>query len=196
MTSPLARPPVPESLKALFETRVQDYRATVTRCLEVELPATVAARLRSWRGRELVVPPDLPEAWVAGCATPGLAGLEISRDSPDRWLSVPELDKVGGALTGCALAIAETGTLILDGGKTQGRRVLSLLPDYHLCVVFAHQLVRTVPEAVRAMDRLFRDGPRPFTLVSGPSATSDIELVRVEGVHGPRTLDVILVTDP
>jgi L-lactate dehydrogenase complex protein LldG len=98
-------------------------------------------------------------------------------------------------LTACALGIAETGTLVLDGGPGQGRRALSLLPDHHLCVVFSGQVVESVSEAIRAMESKLNAHRRPFTLVSGPSATSDIELIRVEGVHGPRNLDVVLVEE-
>jgi L-lactate dehydrogenase complex protein LldG len=106
----------------------------------------------------------------------------------DDQASVSELDEVDGVITSCAVAIAETGTLILDGSPGQGRRVITLIPDYHLCVVFADQIVADVPEA---LDRL--EATRPLTMISGPSATSDIELNRVEGVHGPRTLEVIIV---
>ena len=106
--------------------------------------------------------------------------------SADDQLSVSELDEVDGVITSCAVAIAETGTLILDGSPGQGRRIITLIPDYHLCVVFADQIVADVPEA-----RL--EATRPLTMISGPSATSDIELNRVEGVHGPRTLEVIIV---
>ena len=101
-----------------------------------------------------------------------------------------ELEAFGGVLTGCALAVAQTGTVVLDGGAKQGRRTLSLLPDLHLCVIFEHQIVGTVPEAVAALEGR---STHPLTFISGPSATSDIELSRVEGVHGPRTLDLILV---
>ena len=108
--------------------------------------------------------------------------------STDDQLSVSELDGVDGVITSCAVAIAETGTLILDGSPGQGRRVITLIPDYHLCVVFADQIVADVPDALARLE-----ATRPLTMISGPSATSDIELNRVEGVHGPRTLEVIIV---
>ena len=124
------------------------------------------------------MPAALPGAWRPD-------GLELVVDD---GLSPRELDALDGALTGCALAIAETGTIVLDGGELSGRRALTLVPDLHVCVVEAAQVVATVPDAIRALDR----ARGPITLVSGPSATSDIELSRVEGVHGPRRLEVVL----
>ena len=131
----------------------------------------------------LVVPADLPQSWVPSTVT-------VLRDEPK--LSLAELDESSGVLTGCALAIAQTGTIILNGGANQGRRALSLVPDRHVCVVRAEQVVGLVPEAIAV---LAKQATRPITLISGPSATSDIELSRVEGVHGPRTLHVLLVLD-
>jgi L-lactate dehydrogenase complex protein LldG len=113
---------------------------------------------------------------------------------PDTGLSARELDELDGALTGCALAIAETGTIVLDGGPFQGRRALTLVPDYHLCLVPEQAIVELVPEAVERLQPAVREG-RPLTLISGPSATSDIELNRVEGVHGPRTLHVVMIPE-
>jgi L-lactate dehydrogenase complex protein LldG len=122
--------------------------------------------------------------------------LEVLGDGgAGEFLSKEQLASCHGVLTGCALGIAETGTIVLDSGPAQGRRVLTLLPDYHLCVVFEDQVVETVPEAVAVMGAGVVEHSRPLTLVSGPSATSDIELVRVEGVHGPRNLEVILVEE-
>jgi L-lactate dehydrogenase complex protein LldG len=110
----------------------------------------------------------------------------------DAELSAAQLDAVDGAVTGCAAAIAETGTLVLDGSPICGRRVLTLVPDHHICVVLAGQIVELVPEAIAAVAPAVRDGRRPITLVSGPSASSDIELSRLEGVHGPRHLLVLI----
>ncbi|MFL5779147.1 MAG: lactate utilization protein C [Chloroflexota bacterium] len=165
----------------LFAEHVADYRATVHRTTADRLAATIATALARRGARRIARPPGLPDAWLA------LATVEPVGDEPP--LSVEELDALDGTVTGCALAIAETGTIVLDGGPGQGRRVLSLLPDYHLCVVNADQVVGSVPEAVARLDPR-----RPMTWISGPSATSDIELERVEGVHGPRTLDVVLVS--
>jgi L-lactate dehydrogenase complex protein LldG len=161
---------------ALFVERVSDYRATVREAHDVA--ATVAAVCSEHGARRIGVPPGLPPEWRP-------EGLELVADD---GLSARELDALDGALTGCALAIAETGTIVLDGGEHSGRRALTLVPDLFLCIVERARVVATVPEAFRALE-----GARgPFTLVSGPSATSDIELDRVEGVHGPRRLEVLL----
>jgi L-lactate dehydrogenase complex protein LldG len=164
-----------------FCERVAEYRATVTRVGAGELPATVA-RLCEGRGaRRIAVPPGGPDV---------LPGVEVVVDDPP--LTPQALDALDGVLTGCALAIAETGTIVLDGGERSGRRALTLVPDWHVCVVEAESVVAGVPDAVAALAEAAAEG-RPITLVSGPSATSDIELERVEGVHGPRTLDVLVV---
>ena len=164
----------------LLEDRLVDYKAGVTRCAADGVPAAVAGLLdRLAGGGRVVVPPDLPADWTAGA--------DVLRD--DGGVSTAELDTVAGVVTACAVAVAETGTIVLDAGTGQGRRALSLVPDLHVCVVRADQVVQTVPEAVRRLEPT-----RPLTWISGPSATSDIELNRVEGVHGPRTLEVVLVT--
>jgi L-lactate dehydrogenase complex protein LldG len=170
--------PFPDPL-ALFADRVADYKATVQQVRARQLPTAITAALHRREARTVAVPADVPSSWCA-------AGVEWQLDDPA--LSVDELDKADGVLTGCAVAIAETGTIVLDAGPTQGRRALTLVPDYHLCVVRAKQVVGTVPEALALLDPV-----RPLTFISGPSATSDIELNRVEGVHGPRNLEVLLV---
>lgn len=166
-----------------FAERVEDYRASVRIVARSGLAGAVAARLGERDARRVVVPADLPADWL------DTADVEAVRD--DGELTAAELDGMDGVVTSCAVGIAETGTIVLDAGERQGRRALSLVPDYHLCVVLADQVVASVPEAVARLDPR-----RPLTWVSGPSATSDIELDRVEGVHGPRTLDVLLVTEP
>ena len=174
-----------------FVDRVSDYDATVTRVGAEALPAAVARILEEREAGRMVLPSDLPEAWLD--AVPEGAVERLRDGAGDRFLSRGSLASVHGVITGCSLAIAETGTIVLDGGVAQGRRALSLLPDYHLCVVRADQVVEIVPEGVAAMRDAVADRGAPLTLVSGPSATADIELERVQGVHGPRTLDVILV---
>ncbi|MEO5885903.1 MAG: lactate utilization protein C [Candidatus Limnocylindrales bacterium] len=168
-----------------FAERVADYRATVHRATPATLAEIVAGVLREGGVRRLVVPAGVPDGWLAATSASG-SGIEIVADQPP--LAHLELDAIDGVLTGCAVAIAETGTIVLDAGSGQGRRALTLLPDRHLCVVLAHQIVGDVPEAVARLDPV-----RPLTWISGPSATSDIELERVEGVHGPRILDVVMV---
>jgi L-lactate dehydrogenase complex protein LldG len=171
-----------EDIVARFAERVSEYRATVHQVAAGDLPAAIAATLQRRGIRRLVVPADLPEAWPPG-------DIQLLRDEQ---LSPEELDAADGVLTGCAAGIAETGTIILDGGPRQGRRAITLVPDTHLCVIEESQIVALVPEAIALLHEAAQAG-RPITFVSGPSATSDIELNRVEGVHGPRTLDVLVV---
>ena len=158
-----------------------EYRATVTRIIAAHLAETVARLCRERGARRIAVAPGGPDV---------RSGVELVVDDPP--LSPQALDELDGVLTGCALAIAETGTIVLDGSERSGRRALTLVPDWHLCVVEAGSVVPGVPDAVAALADAAREG-RPLTLVSGPSATSDIELDRVEGVHGPRTLDVLVL---
>lgn len=180
-----------EEIIELFIENTVDYKAIVQRIPEADLPRQIALACQA-RGMELlIVPDDLPDAWLAGIAE--LEEIEAMADNPTYPLSNENLEASSGVLTGCALAIAQTGTIILDSGAYQGRRAITLIPDYHLCVVFADQIVGIVPEAIRSLEPLMTSTPRPLTFISGPSATSDIELNRVEGVHGPRTLEVIVV---
>jgi len=135
----------------------------------------------------VIVPPWLPTPWVLAV---GAGGARVLTDVPGVPLTSTTLDRIDAVVTGARVAIAETGTLVLDAQGDQGRRAITLVPDHHVCVVRASQVVQTVPEA---MALLGRAPSRPLTWISGPSATSDIELTRVEGVHGPRVLDVVLV---
>lgn len=199
-----------DALLALLTDRLVDYKAAVRTATADDLVATLVTALAeriarvggvgggggggagggeapggagiaagpgsgSGGGGRFVVPPGLP--WE-------LPGAVVDAD-----LTPAELDRLDGVVTACAVAVAETGTIVLDAGPDQGRRAITLVPDYHLCVVRADQVVQTVPEAIARLDP-----GRPLTWISGPSATSDIELHRVEGVHGPRTLEVVLVS--
>ncbi|MFI7004980.1 lactate utilization protein C [Streptomyces sp. NPDC050145] len=172
---------VEETVELLAEN-LADYRAIVHRCDGAELPLLIM-RLLAARGPDSVlVPPGLPPEWMSAADPPRVH---------DRAVSTPaELDRVESVVTGCAVAIAETGTIVLDGSPDQGRRRITLIPDHHICVVrVPDQVVSSVPQALERLDPA-----RPLTWISGPSATSDIELDRVEGVHGPRTLEVVLVS--
>jgi L-lactate dehydrogenase complex protein LldG len=155
----------------LLVHRLEDYKAVVHR--GVPVAETVAALAPM----PLIVPPGIDPAWLPD-------GIEVLRDED---LDQGTLAVAGGVLTAATVAVAETGTIVLDGSPDQGRRIISLLPDLHICVVRADQVVASVPEALARLDPR-----RPLTWISGPSATSDIELNRVEGVHGPRRLNVIL----
>jgi L-lactate dehydrogenase complex protein LldG len=167
---------------ALLTDRIEDYRATVRRCDAPELPAAIGAALAG--ANQVVAPDDVPEGWLSAYRG------RVRRDTAGEPMSLADLDAAGmSVLTGCAVAIAGTGTIILDAGPHQGRRALTLVPDHHVCVVRADQIVHTVPAGLARLT----DPARPITLISGPSATSDIELDRVEGVHGPRRLDVVIV---
>jgi L-lactate dehydrogenase complex protein LldG len=169
------RPAGDPALLDLLTDRLEDYKATVLRCGPAEVAATVAAALAELPG-DVVVAPVVPAAW-----RPEGAVVDDGRPAV-------ALADYAAAVTGVATAIADTGTLVLDGSPLSGRRALSLLPDCLVCVVEAAQVLGTVPEGLAALD------PRaPLTMISGPSATSDIELQRVEGVHGPRTLVVVLI---
>lgn len=168
-----AAPRAPDrgDLVALFAERVADYRAVVTRCASADLATAVADALA---GARAVVPPGL--------------GLDVAGSVADDGLTAAELDALDAVVTRARVGIAETGTIVLDHAPDQGRRAISLVPDLHVCIVDASQVVADVPDAIALLDPA-----RPLTWISGPSATSDIELDRVEGVHGPRTLHVVLV---
>jgi L-lactate dehydrogenase complex protein LldG len=171
----------PAQLAALFAERLKDYGALVHLCGSGEIAATTGQVLRARGKRGLVVPEAIDPAWLPD-------GFEFRRDE---GLSYAELDASEGVMTGCAAAIALTGTIVLHHPAGHGRRAVSLIPDYHLCVVYTDQITGTVPEGIRRIAGLH---PALLTTISGPSATSDIEMTRVKGVHGPRTLEVILAT--
>ncbi len=160
--------------------RIGDYRAEVRRVTHEDLEAAIAEAFGSRGAKRVGIPAGIPPGWRP-------RALDLVADT---GLSPAELDGLDGVLTGCTLAIAESGTLVLTAAPEEGRRALTLVPDLHVCVVDEQQIVELVPEAIAALAGL---ATRPLTFISGPSATSDIELIRVEGVHGPRTL-VVLVT--
>ena len=169
----------------LLVDRLVDYKAHVVRVAAADVPAAIAAVIADLGAQPTVVAPDgLDPAWLADVPA------TVRHDSRTAPLSHLELDAVAAVVTASRVAIADTGTIVLDGEPDQGRRAISLLPDVHVCVVRADQVVQSVPEAVRL---LAEHAERPQTWISGPSATSDIELDRVEGVHGPRTLHVLVV---
>jgi L-lactate dehydrogenase complex protein LldG len=170
-----------EALVSRFAERARDYRATVRHCGDDDAAQVIADAVAARGLRRVGVPYGFPGQWSALLPGP------VPDDPP---LDVAALDALDGVVTTCAVAIAETGTIVLDTGPGQGSRAFSLVPDYHLAVVRAGQIVAAVPDAVAALDPA-----RPLTWISGPSATSDIELSRVEGVHGPRTLDIVIVSD-
>lgn len=181
-----AHEPGSPALIEMLTDRLVDYRAVVHEVADAsQVPETLRRLLTGVR--TAVVPPWLESTWVAAAAG---AGVKVLTDAPTVPLSTEALESVDVVLTGARVAIAETGTVVLDAGSDQGRRLITLLPDRHVCIVRAGQVVQTVPEAIAVLGRA---PSRPQTWISGPSATSDIELTRVEGVHGPRTLDVVLI---
>lgn len=169
--------------------RLEDYQANVTVVPDGSAGAKITALLTG--ASSIVVPEGLPAEYLAELrelADSG-EGPRVRVDSQESTLTVAELDDVDAVVTSAAVAVSETGTIILDGGSDQGRRAITLVPDRHICVLTSDQIVEVLPEAISRLDPV-----RPQTWISGPSATSDIELERVEGVHGPRTLDVVIVT--
>jgi L-lactate dehydrogenase complex protein LldG len=174
-----------EEIVERFAKSVAEYEATVRRVTSDELSGAIEVALARRGVKRLVIPPYLPKEWIP-------EGIETLRDAARPRLTNEELDASDGVLTGCALGIAQTGTIVLDSRRAQGRRALTLLPDYHLCVVREDQIVGLVPEAFAKLEAAVKSEGRAITFISGPSATSDIELDRVEGVHGPRTLEVLI----
>ncbi|UNX55403.1 lactate utilization protein C [Georgenia sp. TF02-10] len=176
-------PPGSPQVVATFVDRLEDYRARVHHCDDDGVGGVLAGLLTD--AGTVVVPPGLPTPWHEAVAA---TGTQVRTDNPP--LSNDELDTAGAVLTAARLGIAVSGVIVLDGEPDQGRRAISLVPDHHVCVIRRDQVLATVPQAVTD---LAEHPTRPLTWIAGPSATSDIELVRVEGVHGPHTLDVIIV---
>jgi L-lactate dehydrogenase complex protein LldG len=176
-----AEAPGTEPVIVRFVDRLIDYKATVHRTDADALARTLTTVLAS--DASVVLPPGAPAGWRYAC---GNRSVRVDGDPVP--LSAGELDGIAAVVTGCRVAIAETGTIVLDAGTDQGRRVLTLVPDHHVVIVHEEQVVMSVPESLTRLDP-----SRPLTFISGPSATSDIEFKRVEGVHGPRVLDVIVV---
>src|SRR5262245_55314517 len=164
----------------LFLSRIQHYDGGIFRCDREIISATIADALTERDQRRIILPPAFPRRWLPG-------GCEFVIDD---GLTPDDLDRSDGVLTTCTVAIALTGTIVLQHSPSEGRRALTLVPDYHLCVVEADQIVETVPEAIRRLRTL---NPAVVTTISGASATADIEMTRIKGVHGPRTLDVIVI---
>jgi L-lactate dehydrogenase complex protein LldG len=175
-------PPGDPAVVERFCERAAEYRATVRRVAAADLAASVGAACREHGATRIVVPVGAPRQ---------LPGVELVVDDPP--ISARGLDRLDGVLTGCALAIAETGTIVLDGGERSGRRAITLVPDLHICLVEAGRIHASVPDAIAALAPAAAEG-RPITFVSGPSATADIELERVEGVHGPRRLVILVIS--
>ena len=168
---------------AQFAHRVEEYKAWVGQCEKHDVASIIEERMKNHGFRTIVVPHDFVHIWRP-------TGVELVEDN---HLTSAQIAASDGVISTCALGIAQTGTIVHDGGIGQGRRMLTLLPDYHCCVVPVSLIVGTVPESFGRLEQAIRERRAPMTFISGPSATSDIELNRVEGVHGPRTLEVIIV---
>ncbi len=181
----------PAALVELLAANLADCRARVHRTAPADVPVIVGRLLADRGSASYVIPPGLPAAYLPDQDIDLIRIVDPGPDNGSRPLAARELDRVDSVVTACAVAIAETGTIVLDAGADQGRRALTLVPDHHVCIVrVPGQVVASVGQALRRLDP-----SRPLTWISGPSATSDIEFERVEGVHGPRRFDVILV-DP
>ena len=183
----LHSPSIPEGIVNRFCERVADYKARVERVPVADIPAAIAAALKGTDAMRVAVADGLPKEWRTALTA---AGIDVVTETPGVALDIDALQSLDAVVTGSAVAIADTGTIILDGSATSGRRALTLVPDTHICIVSVDDIVDGVPAALARLRPT-----RPLTWISGPSATSDIELQRVEGVHGPRTLHV-LVVDP
>lgn len=170
----------------LFAERVGEYKARVQRVTKSNLKKVIADSCKRENIQKLVIPEGFPKEWLP-------VDLDLLFDGSESRLTHYLLDQSDGVITTCAHGVAQTGTIILDAGEGQGRRALTLVPDYHLCIVREDQIVELIPEGFSAVKSSVQKEGRPITFISGPSATSDIELSRVEGVHGPRRLEVLIV---
>ncbi len=178
---PTAAPP-PDALTRTFAERLRNCGATVTECAQANVRQAVSAICERHGATRLATPPELPSAWCP-------PQLELINDT---GLSAHELDSLDGVITGAALGIAESATIALNGSPDQGRRALTLIPDLHICIIETTGIVATLPDALTQLTPSITAEHRPIILITGPSATSDIELQRVQGVHGPRRLEVII----
>lgn len=169
----------------LFVERAGEYKASVKRVKIGQIKNHIAEACNRQNAKEIAVPEGFDKSWLPDNILPHF-------DDPKEPLTHEELDQADGVISTSALAVAQTGTIILDAGAGQGRRVLSLLPDYHLCIVMEDQIVELIPEGFAHFGSVIKEDGPPITFISGPSATSDIELSRVEGVHGPRRLDILV----
>jgi L-lactate dehydrogenase complex protein LldG len=170
-----------KACRELFIERLREYDAEVVGCTPEELDVTIAAQLKASGRRKFVAPAGLPAEWL-------VKGFDWRLDD---GLSANEVEQVEGVVTACFCGVADSGTIVLHHGSAEGRRVISLLPDWHLCMVRASQIVETLPEYFARCEV----PPAIVTWISGPSATADIEMTRIKGVHGPRFLNVVLVHD-
>jgi L-lactate dehydrogenase complex protein LldG len=178
----------PSCLELMME-RLREYDAETSECRWEELPAAIGAQLTRSGRRTLVAPGGLPQEWLA----PGFK-WKIDQGPGNGSLDIGEMERADGVVTACFCGVAESGTLVLHHTAAEGRRVLTLLPDWHLCILRAGQVVQTLPEYFSRCREL-PSAPALVTWISGPSATADIEMTRIKGVHGPRFLNVILVRD-
>jgi L-lactate dehydrogenase complex protein LldG len=179
---PMPRQPAPADVPGLFAERAGEYQAKVHRVAAAGVPECIAGICTRHGASRMAIAPGLPAEWLPDSLHP------VSDTS------TAALDAADGVITGCACAIAETGTILLDAGPDQGIRAITLLPDLHICVVRTDQVIAGVPEAIAVVAAAVAERRAPVTMISGPSATSDIELSRVEGVHGPRRLEIVLAS--
>jgi len=178
--------------QGVFIERLREYDAEVVECVPEAIGETIAERLEASGRHRFIAPPGLPAGWLVPAAWQ-IAGFEWNIDHD---LPVGEIEKAEGVLTACFCGVADSGTIVLHHSAMEGRRIITLLPDWHLCVVRASQIVETLPEYFdRAGSERERRPPGLVTWISGPSATADIEMTRIKGVHGPRFLNVIVVND-